>query len=186
MSTKQAELRSDKQGPEQSEPLRAFEDSVAISLLRARETIMGCFRPLLAQHDMTEQQWRIIRVLAEGKRMEITELAWQCCILLPSMSGILKRLECRGLIQRTPDEADQRRVLMSLTEDGFLLVRRVDPKIDARQHRIEQAFGVDKTQQLHALLAELESAVLPLLEQDEQIPAARRRQVEQVRKRLAN
>ena len=39
--------------------------SLPIALLRARETVMHRFRPLLASHDLTEQQWRVIRVLGE-------------------------------------------------------------------------------------------------------------------------
>lgn len=37
-------------------------------LLRAREVIMAHFRPMLARHDITERQWRVLRVLAEDAR----------------------------------------------------------------------------------------------------------------------
>ena len=42
-----------------------FEHSLPMMLLRAREAVMGRFRPMLREFDLTEQQWRIIRVLAE-------------------------------------------------------------------------------------------------------------------------
>ena len=36
--------------------------SLTITLLRARESLMMSFRPLLAKHNFTEQQWRVLRV----------------------------------------------------------------------------------------------------------------------------
>jgi len=164
-------------------PLRDLEAILPLALLRTRETVMGCIRPLLARHELTEQQWRIIRVLGEGQALEITELARQCCILLPSLSGILKRLEQRGLIQRATDDADQRRVRMSLTAEGHCLIKTVGPLLEAQLDRIEQVFGTVETQKLLALLAQLETAVLPLLEQDARSPA-RKHQIAWARERL--
>ncbi|MCA3833430.1 MAG: homoprotocatechuate degradation operon regulator HpaR, partial [Burkholderia sp.] len=37
--------------------------NLAMLLLEARETLMGLFRPILKEFALTEQQWRIIRVL---------------------------------------------------------------------------------------------------------------------------
>ena len=39
--------------------------SLTIGLLRARESLMLSFRPMLAKHKFTEQQWRVLRVLGE-------------------------------------------------------------------------------------------------------------------------
>ena len=43
--------------------LRGIEDALPIALLRTREEVMARFRPHLHQYDITEQQWRVIRVL---------------------------------------------------------------------------------------------------------------------------
>ena len=43
-------------------------DSLTIALLQAREAAMGYFRPIVKRHNLTEQQWRIVRVLAEHPR----------------------------------------------------------------------------------------------------------------------
>jgi len=45
-------------------PMREFSRSLPMSLLRAREAVMRQFRPALRRHDLTEQQWRILRALA--------------------------------------------------------------------------------------------------------------------------
>jgi hypothetical protein len=40
-------------------------DVPGIGLLRAREAVMKKFSPSLKQHDLSPQQWRVIRVLVE-------------------------------------------------------------------------------------------------------------------------
>ena len=50
-------------------------DSLTIALLQAREAAMGYFRPIVKRHNLTEQQWRIVRVLAEHPSMDFHDLA---------------------------------------------------------------------------------------------------------------
>jgi len=50
--------------PARRVPMREFSRSLPMSLLRAREAVMRQFRPSLRRHDLTEQQWRILRALA--------------------------------------------------------------------------------------------------------------------------
>ena len=49
--------------------------SLPIALLRAREAVMSHFRPMLAKYDVTEQQWRVIRVLAEAGTLDASDVA---------------------------------------------------------------------------------------------------------------
>ncbi|MCP4224610.1 MAG: homoprotocatechuate degradation operon regulator HpaR, partial [Actinomycetia bacterium] len=56
--------------------IRPFTESLPMALLQARESAMRLFRPLLAEHDLTEQQWRVLRALAGARRgVEVTTLA---------------------------------------------------------------------------------------------------------------
>ena len=75
--------------------------SLTLTLLQAREAAMSFFRPLLNQHGLTEQQWRVIRILRQHGEMESYRLAELACILKPSMTGVLSRLERDGLVSRS-------------------------------------------------------------------------------------
>src|SRR5947207_3383562 len=90
-------------------PMRDFSQSLPMALLRAREAVMRQFRPILRQHGLTEQQWRILRALAAVDAIEVTELARVAFLLGPSLSRILRDLETRGLIQREVNARDLRR-----------------------------------------------------------------------------
>ncbi|MGO4834713.1 homoprotocatechuate degradation operon regulator HpaR, partial [Rhizobiaceae sp. 2RAB30] len=88
--------------------------SLPIALLRAREAVMGRFRPMLAAHDVTEQQWRVIRVLGETSPLDATEVADRACVLAPSLTRIIKALEDRALITRERDANDGRRAMLAI------------------------------------------------------------------------
>ena len=57
---------------------------------------MARFRPILAARDVTEQQWRVIRVLGEESPLDASEAADRACVLAPSLTRIIKALEDRG------------------------------------------------------------------------------------------
>ena len=69
--------------------------SLPMALLRAREAVMSRFRPLLAEHDINEQQWRVIRVLGEAGTLDASEVAERTFILAPSLTRMIKTLEER-------------------------------------------------------------------------------------------
>ncbi|WP_017349077.1 homoprotocatechuate degradation operon regulator HpaR [Pantoea sp. A4] len=127
-------------------------DSLTIALLQARETAMGYFRPILNRYNLTEQQWRIIRILAEHRSLDFHDLAQQACILRPSLTGILTRLERDGLVFRLKPLNDQRKLFASLTPGGVELYQQACSEIDAGYQQIEQQFGPQQMQQLKALL----------------------------------
>jgi homoprotocatechuate degradation regulator HpaR len=88
--------------------MRDFAHSLPMALLKAREAVMAGFRPDLEAHDLTEQQWRVLRVLTEHPGITAGELAERAALLRPSVSRIVGRLEERGLIDRRPGERDLR------------------------------------------------------------------------------
>ncbi|SCK16548.1 homoprotocatechuate degradation operon regulator HpaR [Vogesella sp. LIG4] len=130
-------------------------------LLRAREAVMAYFRPLLNGFGLTEQQWRIMRLLDDRGEMEAGMVADLACILPPSLTGILVRMEKAGLIHRRKDKNDSRRLIVSLSEEGRALTQQISPLSAACYEQIEQHFGEDKLEQLLTLLTELEQLPAP-------------------------
>ncbi|MFJ7005841.1 homoprotocatechuate degradation operon regulator HpaR [Pseudomonas putida] len=129
--------------------------SLTLSLLQAREAAMAFFRPLLNEHDLTEQQWRVIRILKQQGELENYQLAELACILKPSMTGVLGRLERDGLVRRQKAAQDQRRVFVSLTEGGEACFASMKEGMEANYQKIQAQFGEEKLQQLMALLNDL-------------------------------
>ena len=80
--------------------------SLPIAMLRAREAMMLSFRPILAKQGFTEQQWRVLRVLGEKGPADAGQVAFDACILAPSLSRIIGKLEKDNYIKRFVDKKD--------------------------------------------------------------------------------
>ena len=129
--------------------------SLPIALLRARESVMGRFRPVLASFDVTEQQWRVIRVLAEHSPLDASDVAERACILAPSLTRIIRALEERGLIERERDAGDGRRVLLSIAPAGTGLIEEVAPHSSAIYRDLEERYGRERIATLLDMLDDL-------------------------------
>ncbi|NOC45861.1 MULTISPECIES: homoprotocatechuate degradation operon regulator HpaR [unclassified Ruegeria] len=129
--------------------------SLPIALLRAREKVMGPIRAMLADAGVTEQQWRVLRVLNEEGPQEPTHIAERACLLLPSLTRILQKLEHRGLISRRCHPADRRRQIVEIGERGVQIIHANQPASMAQAKRIRSLLGPEKHELLLDLLNEL-------------------------------
>lgn len=129
--------------------------SLPIALLRAREAVMGHFRPMLAHHDVTEQQWRVIRILAEAGTLDATDMAERAFILAPSLTRIIRSLEERGFITKSKDAADGRRILLQITPAGLKVINEVSPDSLMIYSALEQRFGRERIDTLLDMLEDL-------------------------------
>ena len=139
--------------------LRSIDLSLPMQLLRARESAMSRFRPMLRNHGLTEQQWRVVRVLAAEKKLDTGELSRLTFLLAPSLTRILKTLDQEGLVQRTPDPDDLRRVDVRLSKAGRIVYNKVSPDSERLYREIEEQFGLQKLNELYALLKDLQGAI---------------------------
>lgn len=129
--------------------------SLPIALLRAREKVMGPIRAILADAGVTEQQWRVLRVLNEEGPQEPTRIAERACLLLPSLTRILKKLESKKLIARQTVMADRRRQIVQITDGGRQII--ADNLAASLQHseNIRSQLGPERHELLLGLLGEL-------------------------------
>jgi homoprotocatechuate degradation regulator HpaR len=112
-------------------------------LLVARERVIGRFRPVLNEHGLTEQQWRVLRAVHDAGTLEPRELVGRCGISSPSLAGVLARMETLGLVERRRFDHDQRRIAVALTATGERLVATLAPRIEAIYREIEGRIGAD-------------------------------------------
>lgn len=117
------------------------EESLPIMLLRAREALMRRIRPYLQEHDLTEQQWRVLRVLDEVGPLEPTELGERCVVLTPSLTRILGHLEKRQMIRREKHPTDKRKQVIHLADAGAQVIADIAPRAKVVYDELEQAFG---------------------------------------------
>lgn len=112
-------------------------------------------RALLVDAGVTEQQWRVVRVLVEEGPLDPTSIADRAVLLLPSLTRILQKLEEKGFILRARDDQDGRRQVISATEKGCALISTNMPAAQGYAQRLRSHLGDERYEQLLDLLDDL-------------------------------
>ena len=107
-----------------------FSRSFPMMLIRALDAVMPRFREIFKEFGLTEQQWRVLRVLWEQDEISFRDLADITLIAGPSLVGVVDRLKTQGLVDRRRSNTDRRNVFIFSTDKGKDLHLQVRPKVD--------------------------------------------------------
>ncbi|GGH33370.1 transcriptional regulator, MarR family [Cribrihabitans marinus] len=117
---------------------------------------MGPIRAMLADVGITEQQWRVLRVLQEEGPQDPTRIAEQACLLLPSLTRILQKLESKHLIERQADPDDRRKQIVRISDQGEQVIRDNLQTSLALLDEIRDRMGAERYEALLDLLNDLD------------------------------
>ena len=134
-------------------------------LLEAREAVMQHTRPSLREHGLSDQQWRVLRVLGEhadeAAGVETGRVAREAYLLGPSLTGVLTRMERDGWIERQRCPQDARRTVVRATAAGLAKVQALSQTIEAHYVWMEQQLGKTRLTALYDLLDKLIALEVP-------------------------
>ncbi|MCE2782657.1 homoprotocatechuate degradation operon regulator HpaR [Limnohabitans sp.] len=134
-------------------------------LLEAREAVMLHTRPSLREHGLSDQQWRVLRVLGEHAHepsgVETGRVATEAFLLGPSLTGVLARMERDGLIERQRCPQDARRTVVRATAAGLAKVQALSQTIEAHYSWMAQHLGPSQLTALYNLLDQLIALEVP-------------------------
>ena len=91
---------------------------------------------------------RVLELVGEPHRMSPSELSEIVVRSSGGMTQILDRLERAGLIARTPDPADRRKVLIALTDEGMRTADAANARYAAERERLLAGLSPDEVQRL--------------------------------------
>ena len=120
-----------------------------IELLRTAETLWNASRVFFARWDLSPSQFNVLNLLYEqpGGCSQI-ELSRQLIMHRSNVTGLVDRLENRGLVQRKDSATDRRAFNVLLTPQGRKLIRRILPRYYRAAETIWGGLPVARTQEL--------------------------------------
>lgn len=130
--------------------------SLPIALIRAREGVMAPIRDMLASTGITEQQWRVLRVLAEHGPLDSTTLADRASLLVPSLTRIVRTMTERGFVTQTRGQGDRRRQVIAITPAGQAVITGNAPRAAEIVAGFKAALGEQDYETLLDLLERLD------------------------------
>ncbi len=109
-----------------------LEDQIVVALRRTSHAIDVWSRQLLQQYGLTSPQLATLREIEAGQNVTNGALAIALHLSQPTVTGILNRLEQRGLIARVRSESDRRSILATITPEGSRLAADSPPLLRDR------------------------------------------------------
>ncbi|QOV99418.1 MarR family transcriptional regulator [Rhodococcus sp. D-6] len=136
----------------------ALERQVCFALAVANRAVLAVYRPILDKLGLTHPQYLVMLALWERSPLTSKEVGQLLQLDSPTLSPLLKRLEALGLITRARSAADERQLVLELTDAG----RALRAEAESVPGQVVDALGVglDELQDLHAALVRVNAAAL--------------------------
>lgn len=133
-----------------------FTLSLPMLLNRSLDAIMPPYRDLFQEFGVTEQQWRVLRVLWEQKHLTSAQISNLTLLPSPSLVGILDRLERKDLVKRLRSTSDRREINITITNLGRELQSKVMPKVKLIQDQTREKLSPTEWKQINNILKKLD------------------------------
>ncbi|MES9826138.1 MAG: MarR family transcriptional regulator [Candidatus Thiodiazotropha endolucinida] len=136
-------------------------ESILIALRRVIRAIDRHSKNLVQSHGLTGPQALLLTEIVRSGSLTGSALAKRVSLSQATVTDVVKRLEGRKLLQRTRDTDDKRRVLLSATEQGEILVKQSVPLLQEKfQDRLSELKDWEQNQLLSSLqrIAEMMNA----------------------------
>lgn len=93
-------------------------DFLCFALYSANLTLGKAYKPILEKLDLTYTQYITIVALWEQDNQTVSSLGEKLFLESNTLTPILKKLEGKGYLRRRRDSADERQVIVGLTDEG--------------------------------------------------------------------
>ena len=105
-------------------------DCINFQLTRAQKSVFTYFKESLAQFDVTPSQYALMSLLWNGDELSPSQIASELSLDASSITGLLNRMEDKGLIQRIYSDEDRRAVSVKITGKGKTLKEGITSTIE--------------------------------------------------------
>ncbi len=134
-----------------------------LELLRTAETLWNASRVFFARWDLSPSQFNVLNLLADHPSgCTQVELSRQLIMHRSNVTGLVDRLEARGLVQRTDKAQDRRAFNVILTDAGRKLLRQIEPCYYQAAETVWGSIPASRARQLVAGLGSLNANALQM------------------------
>jgi DNA-binding MarR family transcriptional regulator len=138
----------------QTKPFRSRRQEAVLAIVRTADILKRRWR-VAEEYGVTGQQYNVLRILrgAQPEALPTMEIASRMIENTPGITGLIDRLEEKGLVQRARDAEDRRCSRCSITSKGLSLLREMDVQVDRAE---EEALSMLDGKDLEKLIEILE------------------------------
>lgn len=143
-----------------------------LQLLRTAETVWNSSRVFFGRWDLSPAQFNLLNLLTEsGEGLTQSDLSRELLTHRSNVTGLVDRLESRGLVQRREQAGDRRAWGVVLTPAGRRLMAEVLPHYYRAAERVWQGVSVRQAATAEQILRTVASNTRAAVEQISAVPS---------------
>ncbi|TDX01551.1 MarR family winged helix-turn-helix transcriptional regulator [Dinghuibacter silviterrae] len=133
-----------------SDDLLKLDNQLCFPLYAASRLVTKCYQPVLDELGLTYPQYLVLLVLWETDAVNLSVIAQRLQLQSNTLTPLLKRMQDQKLIHRARSAADERSIIITLTEKGKAL----KAKAPRMYNRLKEHLGLsmEEARALHGLL----------------------------------
>lgn len=133
-----------------------LQDCINFRLTGAQNVVFNYFKGKLAPLDVTPIQYALLKCLWTEDLQTPSQLAQTLHLDASSITGILDRLEKKGLVERVYSRQDRRSVQVHLLENGAALQKPIEDVIEEANREVLSGIGQEDYRRFRGLLETME------------------------------
>lgn len=98
-----------------------IENQLCFPLYAASKEVVKAYKPLLQDLNLTYTQYLVMLILWQYGDTNVSDLGRRLFLDSGTLTPLLKKLEFKGYITRLRSDADERNLMIALTDDGISL-----------------------------------------------------------------
>ncbi len=134
-----------------------LEQCVNFVLTKAQNSVQQLFKAELSPYGITPGQYGVLKCLWDQNGLTAKQLAERLCLDSSTITGILDRMENKGLINRYHDVRDRRALCVMISKAGLALQEPVTEAIVNANKKALHNFNEEQSEVLKKMLTELNS-----------------------------
>jgi len=142
--------------PMNSDATAGLRYDALLQLLRTAETLWNASRVFFAQWDISPSQFNVLNLLhRKPTGSSQIDLSRDLIMHRSNVTGLIDRLQARGLVERRDDPRDRRAYRVVLTVEGAKLVERILPRYYQAAEQVWGDLSIARTKELLTDLNEI-------------------------------
>lgn len=138
-------------------PKEAAAQQAVIQLIRVADAITRSLERTFARFDLTGPQYNVLRILrGAGEPLPTMKVAGRMLQKTPGVTGILDRLEKKGLVRRQRSSEDRRVWLCSVTDEGVDLLDEMEEPVRKANNEAVRGASLEELRELASLIDRIE------------------------------
>lgn len=121
-------------------------------LTTAQHSVFQYFSGCLEEYDITPAQYGVLSCLWDVEFSTPKQIAEELCLEMSTISGVLDRMQKKGLIERAANEKDRRGIRVLVTEKGKELKNPVTQIVEDVNKRVLGMFNIDDAEKFKQTL----------------------------------